>query len=439
VPESPLDSSPHAADALAVADAVLLEGYLLYPYRRSAAKNRVRWQFGVLVPPTAAPAPPRPTVAGSAEAIRQQTEVLLEARDDALVQVRVRFLQVQQRTVERATPDGWAPADSVLVDGQRVVAFDEAVPREADLLATVAELRAGRTMPLTAPGGTDVEPLRAADGTVAGRVVRRREPVTGVVHAQLTGAPAPFPLLRLRIAVENTGTDPAAGAPRPEVLRRSLVATHTVLAVRGGRFLSLLEPPEWAAAAAAGCRNVHTFPVLAGPPGSRDVVLSAPVILYDHPQIAPESPGELFDSGEIDEILSLRTLTLTEEEKAEARATDPRAAALVDRVDGLPGEVLARLHGAVRSLRPAGGPDAVLVQGTRVTAGSRVRLRPRRHGSDAQDVFLAGRTATVDRVLHDVDGSRFVAVTLDDDPGRDLLADYGRHYHFAPEELEVEP
>jgi hypothetical protein len=346
---------------------------------------------------------------------------------------------VQQRTVERATPDGWAPADSVLVDGQRVVAFDEAVPREADLVATVAELRAGRTVPLTAPGGTDVEPLGAADGTVAGRVVRRREPVTGVVHAQLTGAPAPFPLLRLRIAVENTGTDPAAGAPRPEVLRRSLVATHTVLAVRGGRFLSLLEPPEWAGAAAAGCRNLHTFPVLAGPPGSRDVVLSAPVILYDHPQIAPESPGELFDSGEIDEILSLRTLTLTEDEKAEARATDPRAAALVDRVEGLPGEVLARLHGAVRSLRPAGGPDAVLVQGTRVTAGSRVRLRPRRHGSDAQDVFLAGRTATVDRVLHDVDGSRFVAVTLDDDPGRDLLAEYGRHYQFTPEELEVEP
>jgi hypothetical protein len=212
-----------------------------------------------------------------------------------------------------------------------------------------------------------------------------------------------------------------------------------VLAVAGGRFVSLLEPPEWAAAAAAGCTNLHTFPVLAGPAGGRDLVLSAPVILYDHPRIAPESPNALFDSGEIDEILSLRTRTLTEEEKAEARATDPRAAALLDRVDALPDELLARLHGTVRAMRPLpADPDVVLVAGTPVTAGSRVRLRPRRHGTDAQDVFLTGRTATVDRVLQDVDGSRFVAVTLDDDPGADLLAWYGRHYHFTPDELEVD-
>jgi hypothetical protein len=103
--------------------------------------------------------------------------------------------------------------------------------------------------------------------------------------------------------------------------------------------------------------------------------------------------------------------------------------------------VLARLHGAVRSLRPVPQEpdgDAVLVGGARVTAGSKVRLRPHRRGSDAQDVFLAGRTAIVDRILHDVDGSLFVAVTLDDDPGADLLADHGRHHHFTPDEIEVE-
>jgi hypothetical protein len=182
------------------------------------------------------------------------------------------------------------------------------------------------------------------------------------------------------------------------------------------------------------------LPVLAGADAGRDVVLSSPILLYDHPRIAPESPGPLFDSGEIDEILSLRMMTLTDEEKDEARATDPRAAAILDRVDSLPAEVFARLHGAVRSLRPVPPePDGVLVGGTRVTAGSRVRLRPRRQGTDAQDVFLAGRTATVDRVLHDVDGSRFVAVNLDDDPGGDLLQEYGRSYQFAPDEIEVLP
>jgi hypothetical protein len=133
-------------------------------------------------------------------------------------------------------------------------------------------------------------------------------------------------------------------------------------------------------------------------------------------------------------------MTLTDEEKAEVRATDPQAAAILDRVDNLPDEMWAKLHGAVRSLRPViREPDHLVVGGARVTAGSRVRLRPRRHGTDAQDVFLAGRTATVDRVLHDVDGTRFVAVTLDDDPGADLIADYGRFYQFTADEIEALP
>ena len=432
--QRPLDTSPGAAAALAVADAVLYEGYLLYPYRRSAAKNQVRWQFGVLAPRSAIDADARPTVAGSAETWRQQTEILLEAPDDAVVHVRLRFLQPQHRGVERATPWGWEPVDALESGGARVLSFDEAVPREVDLVATVAELRAGLGTTVEAPAGADVEPLPE------GRIVRRREPVSAVLSVQAERAPAPFPLLRLRVVVANTSAGLPAAARRPAVLRRSLVATHTVLAVTGGRFLSLLEPPEWAAGAAATCTNLHAFPVLAGLPGSRDLVLSSPVILYDQPQIAPESPGQLFDSGEIDEILSLRTLTLTDAEKAEARATDPRAAALIDRVDGIPDDVLARLHGAVRALRPVPSePDAVLVGGTRVSAGSRVRLHPRRHGTDAQDVFLAGRTATVDRVLHDVDGSRFVAVTVDDDPAAELNADHGRFYQFTADEIEALP
>ena len=94
-------------------------------------------------------------------------------------------------------------------------------------------------------------------------------------------------------------------------------------------------------------------------------MLSSPVILYDHPRIAAESTGDLFDSTEIDEILTLRTLALTDEEKREARATDPRAADLLDRLDGLPPEMLERMHGAIRYLGPPGG-------GGRGAAGERV-------------------------------------------------------------------
>jgi hypothetical protein len=238
------------------------------------------------------------------------------------------------------------------------------------------------------------------------------------------------------VEIENTGSGQGMDAPRAEVLRRSLVATHCLLAVDGGAFLSLLDPPAWAADAAAGCKNLFTFPVLAGRQGRRDVVLSSPIIMYDHPGVAPESPGDLFDAGEIDEILSLRTLTLTDAEKREARATDPRAKAIVDRVDALPEEVFARLHGAVRSLRPvAPEDDAVTIDGVRVTRGSRVRLAPRRSGTDAHDVFLRDRTARVQAVLLDVEDDRHVAVVLEDDPGADLHEWYGRYYYFAPAEL----
>jgi hypothetical protein len=249
---------------------------------------------------------------------------------------------------------------------------------------------------------------------------------------------APFPLIRLRIRVENTVGSVPAEVSREAALRQALLATHTVSAASVGSFLSMLDPPEWAAHAARECVNVHTFPVLAGPPGSDRVVLSAPIILPDHVQVAPESPGDLHDGGEIDELLSLRTLVLTEDEKAEARATDPRTAAIIDRVDAMPPEMFGKLHGAIRSLRPSSPePDSVLVGGTPITRGSRVRLRPRRRGSDAQDMFLAGRTAIVSDILHDVSGSQFLAVTLDDDPGGDVLGWYGRFYHFAPDEIEV--
>jgi hypothetical protein len=250
-------------------------------------------------------------------------------------------------------------------------------------------------------------------------------------------------------------------------------------------FLSLLDPPEWAKPPAEACRNLHTWPVLIGEEGRRDAMLSSPIILYDHPTIAPESPGDLFDATEIDEILTLRTMALTEAEKREARATDERAAAIIDRVDNMPPEMLERLHGAVRYLRGVEGEgtldphlpvhgaptgrvadggeggdrlstapeelvpwwdpgadrtvspetDGVVVAGVTVAKGSRVRLRPGQR-ADAQDMFLAGREATVEAVFLDVDGNRHLAVTLDEDPAADLQRWHGRYLYFSPDEVE---
>jgi len=338
----------------AVADAILYEGYLLYPYRRSSAKNKVRWQFGVLLPRGWAEAHGlRDTsVAGSAESWWQQTECLVLAPGLDTVHVRLRFLQLQRRHVEKRAQDGvYHVADRLAVDGREEFGFDEAVPREADITASLADLlEAESVISVDLPAGRDVETL-----TQVGRVVRRREAISATVRLSAQACGPRRGLLRLRVRVENAGRGLDPGADREAALGRALLATHTLLAVPGGSFVSMLDPPDWGRLAAHECRNVHTFPVLAD--CGTSVMLSSPVILYDHPRVAPESPGSLHDATEIDEILSLRTLTLTEQEKAEARATDPRAAAIVDRVDAMPPEGFGRLHGAIRSRKPATAPE----------------------------------------------------------------------------------
>jgi hypothetical protein len=230
--------------------------------------------------------------------------------------------------------------------------------------------------------------------------------------------------------VENHSPWEDLRAPRDDALRASLVSAHLILGVEGGAFVSLVDPPAHARGAAAACRNVRTFPVLAGETGERDLLLCAPIILYDHPRVAPESPGDLFDATEIDEILSLRTATLTDEERREARGTDPRAAAILDRVAALPPETWERLHGALRDLR-----GAEMVPRHRV--GDRVRLRPGVRRTDAQDLLYAGRTATVREVKRDVDGRVFLAVTIDGDPAAELHDWYGRYHHYAADEVEL--
>jgi hypothetical protein len=404
-----------------VADAVLYEGYVLYPYRASALKNQWRWQFGVVGP------------AASGERASVRTEVLVEPGRQATATVRVRFLQVQRRTLEVANHGQFVPVTRLDVGGTTWMPWDEAVEHEVELPPLViAPARYSQSLEID--GGEEYEDLVAKDA-VAGRAVRRRHPLLGhiEVSADWVG-----PFVKLCVEVRNTSPWHDPGATRDDVVWRSFVAVHTLAAISDGRFISSLDPPPEAREATATCHNDGTYPVLVGD----RVVLSSPIILYDQPAVAPESAGDLYDATEIDEILALRVLTLTDEEKAEARGTDPRAAAIVDRCDTMSPESWSRLHGAVRSSPPmteeAFDPssDRVVVGDSYVARGSHVRLRPSRR-ADAHDIFLAGLTATVTGVFHDVDGSQHVAVTLDDDPAAAELLWRGRYLYFHPDELEV--
>jgi hypothetical protein len=424
-----------------VADAVLYEGYILYPYRASAAKNRSRWQFGVLMPPGY-------TAADPSETSVTQAECLFEHSGRPGLQIVVRFLQVQRRTDPAGTT------------------WDEAVEREIEVGVGPDELLGeGLTSEFTVEGGEDTEP--AADGDeAAGYTVRRREPLAGAVRARATPLPGPWGAVRLQVRVENRTAPAATPERREEALPSALVAAHVIMSISGGEFLSMTDPPMWAKPAVAECENIGGWPVLADPDGGRDVMLSAPIILYDHPELAPESPGELYDGTEIDEILTLRTLALSDEEKLEARATDPRAAALLDRVESLDAQAMGRMHGTIRfpgAAFPRAGraseppqdperdvpwwdPDAeaavspdtdfVVIAGQKIARGSRVRLRPGARRSDAQDMFLIGRVAEVQAVLLDVDDNPYLAVSLADTPGEDLRIAHGRFLYFATDEVE---
>ncbi|MEE4543916.1 hypothetical protein V2S66_18295 [Streptomyces sp. V4-01] len=492
--------APDTADRLfctarAVADAMLFEGYVLYPYRASAAKNRMRWQFGVLVPPS--------WDGHRGEHSAQRTECLMEPRSGAALHARLRFLRAQRRTVQRLREDGGhEDAEALELPDRVLVPWDEGVEEQADLTATIGDLtrEGGVTLPLRLDAGEDVEDVRDASGAVVGRLVRRRARVEARMRLTATELPGPFRVLRLTAVVENTGPWTAADAPgttRDDVLPHALVSAHLMLGLTAGSFVSMTDPPQWAAEAVARCRNDHTWPVLAGADGRSDAVLSSPIILEDHPQIAPESPGALYDATEIDEILALRTAALTDQEKREARGTDERAGAVIDLADSMPPEVLERLHGAVRSLRaltghrPGEGPptfttpgpatpvsvapdgpgageapawqdpadalmrpdapwwdpaadrsvdpgrDRVPVGGRTVGAGDRVTLRPGLRRTDAQDMFLDGRAALVEAVLHDVDGSVHLAVTVEGDPGAELQRAQGRFRYFQPDEVAL--
>jgi hypothetical protein len=336
-----------AEHARRVADAILYEGYLLYPYRGSAQKNQERFQFGVLMPPAY-------RSVDECEPSATQTECVLECPADAEIEVTLRFLQLQRRTVQARSPHGFSDVGSLEVDGAEVTPWDEAAERQHRAAAPLTVLLEKEIeSPFHIAADETTEDITDAAGHVAGRLIRRRAALSGVIRMSAERLPGPYGALRLRVRVENHTEPDGPLRRRADGLRFALVAAHSLIGVPGGRFLSMTEPPEWAAAMVGGCVNTATWPVLAGPGDCRELMLSSPVILYDHPEIAAESAGELFDSTEIDEILTLRTMTLTDAEKRAARSTDPKAAELLDRLDHLPPEMLERMHGAIRYLKPA--------------------------------------------------------------------------------------
>ncbi len=394
-----------------IADSVLFEGYILYPYRPSAIKNKQRWTFGGVFP----------CAFDGDEPSVMRTETLLNAERKAEVDVIIRFLHTQRRRVVKSSGESVEVLES---KGAQYVAWDEALVREVSVpnVSISSLVNASRRVSVFIPAEHGVELIPEG----AGEIVRHAEALTGLV--ELSAEPVHGNIVRLRIAIENT-TPIQGKMSRGEAQHRAFLSTHTILIVRDAEFISLIDPPSGLKRAAADCDNQGTWPVLAGEEPAKDMVLSAPIILYDYPKVAPESKGSFFDGTEIDEMLTLRVMTLTDEEQREMAATDPRTREILERCRTFSRDQLYDLHGAFRL--PRSRADALAV-------GTHVRLHPKRDG-DIFDTALKDKIAVVQAIERDLDDRVHIAVTLLDDPGQDLGVQGfpGHRFFFAPDEVEA--
>lgn len=389
------------SDVEQICRAVLYEGYLLYPYRPSR-KDRLRWNFGCVFPRASG------LRESGRDGWRLGAQCLVRGDPTARLTGRLRFLRLA--TVRRPGPSGEA--------------WEEAGEQVITACARLDELTEASRRPFHLPRSRRADgPLLRECASLDGALIMQAEPLGDR-------------LWKISLEIENE--TPTEATEREALLPQTMLSAHVLLALESGAFVSLIDPPEDCASAVKTCRAGGLWPVLVGRAGSHDSMLCAPIILYDYPQIAPQSPGDYFDGTEIDEMLALRVLTLSDEERQAIASRDPRGGNLLRRTEQLTRQALSSLHGTMRP-NPAGPPglDSVRVAGAQVRPGDKVRLRPQRQ-ADPFDIMLAGEVATVESIQQDLEDRIHVAVTIDADPGRELgqAQQIGHRFFFAIDEIE---
>jgi hypothetical protein len=437
-----------------IVNALLYEGHILYPYRASARKNAQRFTFGRVYPRAYSIAQ------SEAEPCVMQTECILRCRGELpVLEVDMRFLHPMARQVGLPSkpltdlpavfaPEDFRPVPELRVENRLYQTWQEAVERRIQIPPQSLNLMAVRSLalPFCFPASIDAESIRDRQGQVIGIIRRRQEQLQGV--CQITAKPVDSHVFKITVHIANeTPLEQADINNQDELLLRTLASTHTIFRARNGEFLSLMEPPDAYREAVAACTNVGTWPVLIGEKekGEADTILSSPIILYDYPQIAPESAGDFFDGTEIDEILTLRVLTMTDEEKWEMSHLDERARKILERTESLPESEFTKMHGALREVssfnedffNPKTRLKSVMVDEVELKTGDRVRIRPRCR-ADVMDIALRGKAAVIESIEQDAEDRIYLALVLDEDPGRDLgfLRQPGHRFFYGLEEVE---
>jgi hypothetical protein len=433
-----------------IVDAVLYEGYMLYPYRPSSKKNRGgRFTFGRVYPKDYS------EFQLGAEPCLKQTECLLQVSGkEPALEVAVRFLHPMWREAGYVSPEGsFQVVPRLLAAGKSYQTWQEATERE--VLAPVGRLEPSVpkrfSVPFSFSAVRTSEPLGDGLDGAGAALLRRQEALQGAVEVE--AEPLGPEIYKITVRVLNRTPMAVSQCDDPDaVLMRTFASTHTILQAFEGQFISLMDPPPPLKELAAQCKNIGTWPVLVGDASEdkRDIMLSSPIILYDYPQIAPESIGSFFDGTEIDEMLTLRVLTMTDGEKLEMRQADECARRILERTETIGSENLLKLHGTMREVRtdqemkaaeeffnPAARLANVFAQGRQLRAGDSVRIRPKNR-ADAIDMMLAGKTAVIEAIEQDAEGRIHLGLVVDDDPGKDLgmARQPGHRFFYGLDEIE---
>ena len=315
--------------AVKVADAILYEGYMLYPYRGSALKNRHPWSFGVLYPQD------YEEVRNGTERSFMHAQFVLRIKASCTLRVNLRFLHL--RCEKAVIPEGASGTNVELGSDTCAEGVPRSIEFDPDLRAALPQ----RFHFNFSGSSRDERAERTISPTwdcVQGVVIVN----ANKIHDEL---------LKVSIDVRNETHSSFGRLDRDSALHRSMLSAHLILVADGAEFVSLLDPPVELSSHVSSCRNVGNFPVLIGREGDHDMMLCSPIILYDYPQIAPESAGDFYDCTEMDEMLTLRVLTLTDQEKSEMRSAGERTRNLLERTEKSACEQLMKTHGAIRSLR----------------------------------------------------------------------------------------
>jgi len=432
-----------------VVNSVLYEGYVLYPYRPSI-KNRTRFTFGRVYPEAFS------ISQNGAEPFIMQTECLVQSSAVPSVEVVVRFLHPLAREIGVLESDAVEhsgdakPVPELRVDGRIYQSWQEAVERSIIIAPQPIRSLADRSLelPFTFPSSCTSELIRNDAGDIVGVMTRRQEELQGRV--EIGAVPIDAKVFKISVRIVNqTPVSEHALSSQDAVIMRTFASTHVVLSAQEGEFLSLLDPPAEYIEAAGSCQQVGAYPVLVGEEkrGERDTMLASPIILYDYPRIAPESPGDLCDSTEIDEILTLRVMAMTDAEKSEMRQVDDFARRILERTESLGPDHFMKMHGSMRDLRACEDDfgastrlESVSIGGFSVKAGDRVRIHPKSR-ADIMDIALAGKAAFVEAIEQDAEARVHLAVVLEEDPGKDLglMRQAGHRFFYGADEVEPLP